>query len=87
MVIFGTLGLAVPYTPRPLGENDQRKCVFSWRRLGEGTWGHRRQCLKAYCLDKTRMGEMWPVLAPLDALARACPAHPGKRDILASISG
>ena len=28
MVIFGTLGLAVPYTPRPPGETDQRKCVF-----------------------------------------------------------
>ena len=28
MVIFGTLGLAVPYTPRPPGENDSMKCVF-----------------------------------------------------------
>ena len=28
MVIFGTLGLAVPYTPRPLGENDSMNCVF-----------------------------------------------------------
>jgi len=36
---------------------------------------------------RTRMGEMSPVLVPLEALARACPAHPGKRDILASISG
>ena len=28
MAIFGTLGLAVPHTPRPPGEFDQRKCVF-----------------------------------------------------------
>ena len=28
MVIFGTLGLAVPYIPRPPGEKDSMKCVF-----------------------------------------------------------
>ena len=36
MVIFDTLGLAVPYTPRPLGENDQRKCVFLGGALARG---------------------------------------------------
>jgi hypothetical protein len=41
MVIFGTLGLAVPYIPRPPGENDPMKSVF----LGgaSGTWGLRHQ--------------------------------------------
>ena len=34
-----------------------------------------------------RMGELWPVLAPLEALARACPAVPGKTCKMASISG
>jgi hypothetical protein len=24
------------------------------------------------------MGELWPVLAPLEALARACPANPAR---------
>ena len=28
MVIFDTLGLVMPYTPRPLGENDSMNCVF-----------------------------------------------------------
>ena len=28
MVIFGTLGLVMPYTTRPLGENDSMNCVF-----------------------------------------------------------
>ena len=28
MVIFDTLGLAVPYIPRPPGENDSMKFVF-----------------------------------------------------------
>ena len=36
MVIFGTLGLAVPHTPRPLGETDQRKCVFLGGALARG---------------------------------------------------
>ena len=59
MAIFGTLGLAVPHTPRPPGENDQRKCVFLAGASAGGTWGHRRQCLKAYCLEQTRPDEQW----------------------------
>jgi hypothetical protein len=34
-----------------------------------------------------RMGDIWLVLAPLEALARACPANPGKTCIMARISG
>ena len=42
MVIFGTLGLAVPYMyiPRPPGENDWMKCVF----LGGASLGGRGAC-------------------------------------------
>ena len=36
MVIFGTLGLAVPYTPCPPDETDQRKCVFLGGALAGG---------------------------------------------------
>ena len=36
MVIFDTLGLAVPYTPRPPGETDQRKCIFLGGALAGG---------------------------------------------------
>ena len=36
MVIFGTLGLAVPYTPRPLGENDSIKFRYPTVAAGGG---------------------------------------------------
>ena len=91
MVIYGTLGLAVPHTPRPLGETDQRKCVFLGGALarGRGATGvsaQRRTCIVLKRQGPARMDEMWPLLAPLEALARAYPAHPGKIFILASIS-
>ena len=68
-----------------LGTVISKACAKVGSRPGAGTVP--KAVLSLARQGRTRMGEMSPVLPPLEALARACPAHPGKRDILASISG
>ena len=55
MVIFGTLGLAVPYTPRPPGEKDSMKCVF----LGGASAGGRGASGVSLGLSGLELANLW----------------------------